>query len=121
MKKYTKYLWFYTSSGKLVIGGKNSNQNELLLQQLTEQSKDYILMHTREPGSPFCVIFSDPSKVSPSDESQCASFTACFSQAWKSGKKKALVDIFRTSQLYKTEGMKQGTWGVKQPIKNISV
>ena len=78
---YEKYRWFLTSAGKLVIGGKSAEQNEEIMSRA--EKEDYI-MHTSEPGSPFCVI-SEPSKQ---ELEEVAVFTACFSQQWKSGKKK---------------------------------
>ena len=32
-KSYEKYKWFVTSSGKLVMGGKNAEQNEEIMSQ----------------------------------------------------------------------------------------
>ena len=77
-------------------------------------------MHTEEPGSPFAIILTDK-KHSPSDLEETAIFTASFSRAWRSGKKKAVVDIFSSKQIFKTSSMKIGTWGVKSIIKRISV
>lgn len=119
-KEYQKYRWFVTLSGKLVIGGKNALQNEFLLRKLKSEKKDFLVMHTAEPGSPFSVILSDTKSIKESDLEECAIFTAAFSRAWKLGKKKASVDVFKVSDLYKLKDMKPGTWGVKQKMKNIS-
>ncbi len=120
-KDYQKYKWFVTSSGKLVIGGKSAEQNEALLNKLKSSNKDYIIMHTHEPGSPFSAILAPIIKTSKSDIEQAAIFTASFSRAWKQGKSKANVDIFNLSQLYKSQSMKLGTWGVKDKINRIAV
>ncbi len=109
---YKKYRWFFTVSGKLVIGGKSSEQNEELLKKIKQKSNDFVVMHTNDPGSPFTVILSERSEVTERDLEECAIFTACFSRAWRLGKKKSKVDIFRASDLYKEKNMKQGTWGV---------
>lgn len=121
LENYQKYKWFYTSSKKLVIGGKSAKQNDELLKTLKREKEDYIVMHTSLPGSPFSVILSDIKKVTKSDLEQTAIFTGSFSRAWRSGKKRALVDIFKLSQLYKKADMKTGTWGVKSPIKTTEV
>lgn len=118
---YEKYRWFYTSSGKLVIGGKNAEQNEELLKQLKSLKKDRIIMHTKNPGSPFAVILTDIKFVKKSDIDEAAVFTASFSRAWKDGKKKTHVDIFHLSNVYKKLEMKAGTWGVKGKIKRVQV
>jgi hypothetical protein len=121
MIDYKRYRWFFTSSGKLVIGGKSAEQNDSLLNILKEEDADYILMHTSTPGSPFSVILEDIKDVSREDIEECAIFTGCFSKVWKSGKTKALVDIFKLSQLYKDKTMKQGTWGVAGDVEEHSV
>jgi hypothetical protein len=113
-ENYRKYRWFFTSSNKLVIGGKSAQQNEELLKKI--KNKNYVIMHTSTPGSPFAVIVSNK-KPTKEDLEEAAIFTACFSQQWKQGKKKTHVDIFLSPQLYKLKLMKIGTWGVKPPIK----
>lgn len=99
---YKKYRWFVTSSNRLVLGGKNAEQNEELirmcmqgkhfdydsrmsLDEWTLKKKKYIIMHTRTPGSPFSIILDEnPSKE---DLEETAIFTGCFSREWKDGKK----------------------------------
>jgi len=119
-KDYQKYRWFITSTKKLVIGGKNAEQNEELLKTLSSKKQDYIIMHTAAPGSPFSVVLSSIPKVTESDIKESAIFTASFSRAWREEKKKVDIDIFKLSQLYKTDKMKTGTWGVKKIDKRIS-
>jgi hypothetical protein len=121
MEDYEKYKWFYTKSGKLVVGGKNATQNEELLKRLKKNGEELVIMHTREPGSPFTAILSDLRKVTQTDKEQCAIFTGCFSRAWRSKKKKTQVDVFKLSQLYKKKEMKIGTWGVKGKIEKKTV
>src|SRR3989344_4712588 len=117
---YQKYRWFYTSSEKLVIGGKNAEQNEALLRKLKSVEEELIIMHSAEPGSPFSAILSPINSVNSSDMQECAIFTASFSRAWRQEKKKINVDIFHLSSLYKLISMKTGTWGVKNIIKRVS-
>jgi len=120
-ENYKKYKWFYTLSGKLVVGGKNSTQNDSLLKEIKSIRKEFIIMHTADPGSPFSVIVSDVKKVSRKDIEEAAIFTACFSQAWKSGKNKTLVHLFNSSQIYKSDEMKSGTWGVMGNVEKLLV
>jgi hypothetical protein len=121
IENYQKYKWFFTSTNKLVVGGKNSAQNDDLMKSILSSKKEFIIMHTHSPGSPFSVIISDISKVTDEDLKEAAIFTACFSKQWKSGKSKAEIDIFRTSQLAKAKNMKQGTWGVIGKVKTMVV
>ncbi|MEK6800582.1 MAG: NFACT RNA binding domain-containing protein [Nanoarchaeota archaeon] len=116
-KEYQKYRWFYTLSGKLVLGGKSAAQNEELLKRLKKFSNDLYVLHTSSPGSPFSAILSDKTKVSETDLEEVAIFTGCFSRAWREMKKNVSVDIFSTSSLSKDSSMKIGTWGVKSKIR----
>ena len=128
---YKKYRWFITSSGKLVVGGKNAQQNEELvkgcmkgehldlehrasLEEWTNKKKKYIVMHTKAPGSPFTIILDE--NPSEKDLEETADFTASFSQQWKAGNKEAQVDIFLLEQMYKEPKMNLGTFGVMETI-----
>lgn len=116
--EYKKYKWFYTSSGKLVVGGKSAEQNDELLSGL---KKNYYVMHTSHPGSPFCVIVADTKEVTAKDIDECAIFTGCFSRAWKEGKKKTKVHIFKKENVSKPSGLKSGTWIVQGKVKEKEV
>jgi hypothetical protein len=113
---YKKYKWFYTKSGKLVYGGKSALQNEKVLKDLFKKRENFVVMHTKIPGSPFAVIDASIKKVSPSDLEETAVWTACFSRAWRSGLHKTHVDIFTKEQLMKKKTMKTGTFGVSGTI-----
>jgi len=113
---YTRYRWFFTSSGKLVVGGKSALQNDDLLKKLKHEKNDFVVMHTAEPGSPFAVILAPKKNVTKSDKEEAAVFTGSFSRAWRAGKKKVEIHIFSLSQVFKLRSMKAGTWGVKPPI-----
>ena len=106
-----EYRWFYTSSGKKVLAGKNSRQNEELVHKMLKSGKNYIVMHTKNPGSPFCFIICNADKVKPQDLHETAIFCGSFSQQWKTNKT-AIVDSFLLQQMVKDEKMKEGTFGV---------
>ena len=119
IENYQKYKWFLTSSGKIVVGGKSASQNDELLSRIKKTNEDLVIMHTHEPGSPFSVILGD--KITSKDKKECAVFTACFSRAWKLGKKKATVDVFSSSQIHKDKSMKTGTWAVSDKVEKMEV
>jgi len=121
MIDYKKYKWFFTKSGKLVVGGKSAESNDALLTELKKMKKDLVVMHTQSPGSPFCAIISPIDLIGKSDLDECAIFTGCFSRAWKEGKNKTVVHMFKLNQLNKEKDMKSGTWNVKGKIKNFNV
>ncbi len=121
MEDYRKFKWFYTSSGKLVVGGKSAAQNDELMKRVKQSGDNRVVMHTSDPGSPFSVIVSDVKKVTQNDLEECAVFTGCFSRAWKEGKKSTQVDMFYSDQVEKRKGMKTGTWGVNGKVKKFKV
>lgn len=116
---YEKYRWFLTSSKKMVIGGKNAQQNEELVNELIQSGKNYTVMHTKQPGSPFSIIQSD--SPNQKDLEETAIFTASFSRAWKAKAKKVIIDIFKANQIEKKKEMKIGTFGVSGEKKKMIV
>lgn len=115
--EYQDYRWFFTSNNLLVVGGKSDEQNEIVLKKFLKP--EYIVMHTSAPGSSFMIIQSEnPTKR---DIEETAIFTACFSKQWKNGSSNIQVDIFKGSQIYKTNSMKLGTFGVKGDKKTLRV
>ncbi len=120
-KNFRKFKWFFTASDKLVIGGKNAEQNDYLLQKIKESKKEYVIMHTSSPGSPFSLILADKSTITKKDLQESAIFTASFSQAWKEKKKSEQVDIFSSFDIEKTKVMKAGNWRVNGKVQKINV
>lgn len=84
-KKYwfEKFRWFITSSGFLVIGGRDATTNEIVIKKHTE--KGDLVFHTDMAGSPFFVIKSEKKKIDPQSIKETADATCSFSRAWKSG------------------------------------
>ena len=121
MEDYKKYKWFFTKSGKLVVGGKNAEQNDELINKMKKNNVNYIVMHTKNPGSPFSIILDKPEKVNKEDIEECAVFTGCFSKTWRDKKNKVVIDVFRISSLYKNKEMSVGTWGVKKKVERLEV
>ena len=109
---YKKYKWFYTKSGKLVYGGKSAVQNEEVVRDLMKKRGNFVIMHTKIPGSPFAVIDASIKEITPADLEETAVWTACFSRAWRNGLHKTPVDIFTKEQIKKKKSMKTGTFGV---------
>ena len=76
--EYKRYRWFFTSSGKLVFGGKSALQNEEIVASLLKSKVNRTVMHTRVPGSPFAIIDSPIEKVNELDLEETAVWCACF-------------------------------------------
>lgn len=121
MIDYKKYKWFFTKSGKLVVGGKSAESNDTLLNELKSMRKELVVMHTKSPGSPFCAILAPVNAVTEGDITECAVFTGCFSRAWKEGQQSTAVHMFKLSQLNKESDMKEGSWNVNGKVKDFNV
>ncbi len=79
---YYKFRWFYTSSGKFVVAGRDATTNEILIKKYTDS--DDIVFHTNMPGSPFAVVKAKDSDLSEKDIEEIANFIVTYSKAWKS-------------------------------------
>jgi len=112
--EYKKFRKFITSTGKLVIAGKNAGQNEEIV-PLAEPNES--VLHTMLPGSPFCII---KGKAAAKDIKETAVFCAKFSKAWKLAHKDVEVHVFKRKDIFKEKFMKPGTFGVKNHKKIIA-
>ncbi|MFA5020066.1 MAG: NFACT RNA binding domain-containing protein [Candidatus Pacearchaeota archaeon] len=104
---YKKFRWFFTSSKKLVIGGKNAEQNEEIIRQI---EKDEEVFHSAKPGSPFVNI---KGKANDTDIKQAATFCALKSHDWRDNQGDVEIHRFNGRDIFKTKGMKMGTFGVR--------
>src|SRR3989344_4527123 len=100
-EKFKKFRKFMTSSGKMVLGGRDAGQNEELV--LHFLGKQNVIMHTKEAGSPFCIIVNE--KPDDKDLKEMACFCAYYSRYWKKNKKDTEVHIFNGKQVYKEKNM----------------
>ncbi len=99
---------FFTSTGTMVLGGKNSKNNEEIIAQ-TEPNE--IVLHTAKPGSPFVNI---KGKAGTQDILDAAIFCAKHSQDWRDNQSDVEIHVFKAKYIYKNKGMKEGTFGVKK-------
>jgi len=111
-----KFRKIKLDSGTQLLLGKNAEQNEELVKQF--KGKDNVIMHTAEPGSPFCVI----DNLKPTNKDMVASGAICagYSQDWRDNKNDVIVHVFTGKDIRKRKGMKVGTFGVKK-FKKIKV
>lgn len=113
-----KFRKFLTSSGKQVLAGKDAESNEKLIAQI---KTDEIVLHTKEPGSPFVNLkLKEGEKVSKKDIKEAAIFCARYSHDWRDNKKDVIVHYFKGKDIYKRKEMKLGTFEVKK-FKEIKV
>ncbi len=101
-----KFREMTTSSGKLVLAGKDAKSNEKLIKQI---EKDEVVLHTAAPGSAFVNI---KGKANKKDIKEATIFCARYSQDWRDNKSDVIIHQFKGKSIYKIKGMKLGTFGV---------
>ena len=98
-KWYEKFRWFKDSTGFLVVAGKDSVSNEVLIKKYTEP--DDPVFHADITGAPFVVIKTNGQLASEKSISEAGEFAASFSRAWRVGAGSADVYWVKPSQLSK--------------------
>jgi predicted ribosome quality control (RQC) complex YloA/Tae2 family protein len=96
---YEKFRWFISSEGFLIIGGRDSTSNEIVIKKHTE--KDDLIFHTDMVGSPFFVIKSENKKPGKKTIQEAADATLTFSRAFKLGIGSTPTFMARPDQLTK--------------------
>ena len=86
---YEKFHWFYTSGNRLVIGGKNAKQNDLVFARHMDDTD--LFFHADIQGGTV-VILKDGTNANEEAKKEAAQFAASFSNAWKNGN--ASVDVY---------------------------
>jgi predicted ribosome quality control (RQC) complex YloA/Tae2 family protein len=117
---YESYRWTFTTSGRLVVGGKDASSNVRLLKRHTE--REDLVFHAEVRGSPVVLL-----KGGASDESdviQAATFCAAYSRAWREGLGSVSVYYVRPEQISFTPppGMylEKGSFIVKPPKNYVA-
>ena len=97
---FEKFRWFISSDGLLVIGGRDSTTNEIVIKKYTD--KNDLVFHTELPGSPFVVIKNTENiDIPKSTIDEAAQFCASFSKSWKSGRTTAELYHINPEQVSK--------------------
>lgn len=83
---FEKFLWFISSDGYLVVGGRDASQNEMLYKKHLRKGDVYV--HADMHGAASVVIKNNPktpdAPIPPSTLAQAGSLTVCSSNAWDS-------------------------------------
>lgn len=129
---HKKAEWFdrfrntYLSSGLLMVFGKDSGSNEVLLKK--HMDKDDIVLHTELAGSPFGIIKGGRDKVSKEELEEAGTIISCFSKQWKRGFGNADAFWVYPEQVSKTansgEYIAKGGFmirGTKNMLKNLTL
>ncbi|KAI1748653.1 fibronectin-binding protein A N-terminus-domain-containing protein [Xylaria castorea] len=83
---FEKFIWFLSTDGYLVLGGKDAQQNELLYRRYLKKGDIYV--HADLHGAASVIIKNNPhtpdAPIPPSTLSQAGSLSVCSSSAWDS-------------------------------------
>ena len=122
---YSKFRWFITSHNRLVVIGRDVNQNNSLIDKHVE--KDDIVVHADVFGSPFGVV-KNGANADEKDIDEACRMVASYSSAWKAGATNLDVYFVYPNQVTKTppsgESLKKGAFyidGKKNYVKNVSL
>ncbi|KAF1356458.1 hypothetical protein BDV97DRAFT_287364 [Delphinella strobiligena] len=83
---FEKFIYFISSDGYLVLGGKDAQQSEILYRR--DLKKGDIYVHTDLPGAASVIIKNNPNEddapIPPSTLQQAGNMSVCTSNAWDS-------------------------------------
>jgi len=119
---YEQFRWFHTSDGYLVIGGRDADDNEQLVQKYLERGDKFF--HAQAHGGPVTVLkATGPSESAKEVEfpqsslDQAAQFAVSYSSVWKDGKFAGDVYMVDPDQVSKTpesgEYLEKGGFAVR--------
>lgn len=97
---YEKFRWFITTSGMLVVGGRDATSNEIIIKKHAD--KGDLVLHTDMAGSPFFVIKAEGKPIDAQTLREAADATATFSRAWKLGLQSQDVFYVKPNQVSKS-------------------
>ncbi|MEK6981440.1 MAG: NFACT RNA binding domain-containing protein [Candidatus Micrarchaeota archaeon] len=88
-KWFEKFHYFYTESGKLAVGGRNAQQNDIVYNKYFEEAD--LFFHSDIQGGT-AIVLKDGLNASEDEQKEVAQFAASFSNAWKNAN--ASVDVY---------------------------
>jgi predicted ribosome quality control (RQC) complex YloA/Tae2 family protein len=97
---FEKFRNFTTSDGFLVVAGKDTVSNEVLIKKYTNQED--IVFHAEITGSPFVVIKAEGKAISEQALKEASEYAASFSRAWRENLGTADVYWVNVDQLSKS-------------------
>jgi len=87
---YENFLWFLSSEGFLVIGGKDASQNETLVKKYMMEND--IFLHADIHGGPVVIVKAEGKEIGKITLKEAATLAAAFSRAWQYGF--SSIDVF---------------------------
>lgn len=104
---YEKFRWCISSNDFLIIGGKDSTSNEVVIKKYTDPHD--LIYHTEAPGSPFIVIKNPENRTIPEKtKNEAAVIAATYSRAWSMGIKR--IEVFEVKPEQVSKEAKSGEY-----------
>ncbi len=97
---YEKFRWFISSDGFLVVAGKDTVSNEVLVKKYTDQED--VVFHAEISGAPFVVVKAEGKTISDQTLHEAGEYAASFSRAWRENAGSADVYWVKVDQLSKS-------------------
>ena len=97
---YEKFRWFISSDGFLVVAGKDTVSNEVLVKKYA--GSDDAVFHADITGAPFVVVKAEGKDPSEGALREAGEFAVAFSRAWREGFGSADVYWVKPDQLSKS-------------------
>ena len=97
---YEKFRWFISSDGFLVVAGKDTVTNDILIKKYTQQED--VVFHAEITGSPFVVIKAEGREISEQALKEAGEFAAAFCRAWRENAGSSDVYWVKVDQLTKS-------------------
>ena len=97
---YEKFRWFTSSDGFLVVAGKDTVSNEVLVKKYATQED--AVFHAEISGAPFVVVKAEGKTISEQTLREAGEFAASFSRAWRENAGSADVYWVKVDQLSKS-------------------
>ncbi len=103
---YEKFHWFLASDGSLVIGGRDAQQNELLVSRHFDDSD--LFFHANIFGAS-ATILKNGANSGKQVREEAAQFAACYSSAWKEGL--GSIDVYALHRNQVSKSTSKGSIG----------
>jgi predicted ribosome quality control (RQC) complex YloA/Tae2 family protein len=97
---YEKFRWFTSSDGFLVVAGKDTVSNEVLIKKYTTQED--AVFHAEISGAPFTVVKAEGKPIPEQTLREAGEYAASFSRAWRENAGSADVYWVKVDQLSKS-------------------
>ena len=112
-KWYEKFRWFFSSSGFLVVAGRDANDNEKIVKKHAETGD--VLFHADIHGAAFVLIKNQGKPIDQITIKEASEFSAANSKAWTKNIGSVDVFSFKPEQATKPVHLPKGSFVIEGP------